>query len=187
MNQQKWKPEYDTQTETCKCIPAPDGIYAAADICTTITGCPKYIDREPGPWYILDICQDHYDHCNQMQYKCKGYEYLPSDRAKYADRSLKTCLRGFGEGHHVYMDVSQNKNCGRCTEADCKRARELHLLDDLSDPQTTNTWPNWFACKAGGPYRDNRGMAMDPTAMMGKNYYGNPVCSKGCCNIMTCL
>jgi len=192
--QQKWKPVYDTDKETCQCVLDPiDGEYISPDICTMATGCPEYIPDVPGPWYVLEGCDARYGHdkCNEMQYKCKGYETLPSDFLEEvgggAYRSLKRCLFGYGYGHpYTFLDASQNEGCGICNEADCKNARERNLLKTFEDPNSENTWPNFFACKVGGGVY-SRARSWKPDYFKGKDAYGKPFCNKGCCNIMSCL
>ena len=190
--QKKWKRVFDTDKETCKCVESPDGTYTSPKSCTIYTGCPEYIPNVPGPWYVLQSCTDWWDGgtCNNMQYKCKGHETLPSDFLEevggIASKSLKQCLVGFGAGHHVYLDKQQNEECGICSEEDCRNAREHHLLDDFEDPNYEDTWPNWFACRAGGGGY-SRAKSMNPNYFKGNDYYGKPLCKKGCCNIMSCV
>ena len=188
--QKMFKPVYNTDNYDCTCREDPNGEYTNQEICVSQTGCSKYNPSVPGPWYVLQSCTDRTDRCNQMQYKCKGYETLPSDFLKEvggtAQKSLKQCLVGFGGGQHVYLDAAQNKDCGKCSEEDCANARKNHLLDAFEEPDYDGTWPNWFACRAGGGVY-SRTRAIDPNYFKGVNYYGNPLCKNGCCNIKTCI
>lgn len=188
--QKMFKPVYDTANYSCTCREAPDGEYSNLQNCLQNTGCSKYNPAVPGPWYVLQNCNARYDRCNDMQYKCKGYETLPSDFLKEvggtAQKSLKQCLRGFGSGHQVHLDAAQNKGCGKCTEADCVNAREHNLLKLFEEPDYDGTEPNYFACKVGGGVY-SRARSSNPNYFKGNDYYGKPLCKKGCCNIKSCL
>jgi hypothetical protein len=192
--QKMFKPVYNTDDYSCTCREAPNGgEYTNLESCLQNTGCSKYNPVVPGPWYVLQGCDARYGHdtCNEMQYKCKGYETLPSDYLEevggLAQKSLKRCLNGFGTGHpDTYLDGAQNKGCGICSKADCDNARKNNLLKDFEAPDYDDTWPNWFACRVGGGGY-SRTRAIDPNYFKGKDYYGNPLCKKGCCNIKSCL
>jgi len=189
--QKMFKPVYNTDDYSCTCREAPNGEYTNLESCLTNTGCKKYNPAVPGPWYVLEGCGAWPDKCDNTQYKCVGYETLPSDFLEevggVADRSLKRCLFGYGYGHpYTFLDASQNEGCGICNEADCKNARERNLLKTFEDPNSENTWPNFFACKVGGGVY-SRARSWKPDYFKGKDAYGKPFCNKGCCNIMSCL